>query len=73
MLLLHRGENMISPTIRGLRITFRRMAAHLTNSTKCPDLLAVSIYDTKHMHLLPPMAKEVGWIVKQQGAWSAEA
>ena len=47
-------------------------AAHLTNSTKCPDLLAVSIYDTKPVHLLSTTAAEVRWIVKQRGVWSAE-
>jgi hypothetical protein len=47
-------------------------AAHLTNSTKCLDLLAVSLYDTKPMHLLSMMAKEVRWIVKQWEVWSAE-
>ena len=48
------------------------MAAHLTNSTKCPDLLAVSLYDTKPVHLLSTTAKEVRWIVKQREVWSAE-
>jgi hypothetical protein len=48
------------------------MAAHLTNSTTCPDLLAVSLYDTKPVHLLSRTAKEVRWIVKQREVWSAE-
>ena len=48
------------------------MTTHLTNSTKCPDLLAVSLYDTKPVHLLSTTAKEVRWIVKQREVWSAE-
>jgi hypothetical protein len=47
-------------------------AAHLTDSTKCPDLLAVSLYDTKRVHLLSTTAKEVRWIMKQREVWSAE-
>jgi hypothetical protein len=48
-------------------------AARLSGSSKCPDLLAVSLYDTKPVHILSTAAKEVRWIVKQRGVWSAAA
>ena len=35
------------------------MAARLINSDACPDLLAVSLYDTKPVHLLSTTASEV--------------
>ena len=42
-------------------------AARLTGLAKCPDLLAVLLYDTKPVHLLLTMAQEVRWMVKQWG------
>lgn len=48
-------------------------AARLSGSSKCPNLLAVSLYDTKPVHILSTAAKEVRWIVKQWGVWSAAA
>lgn len=48
-------------------------AARLSGSAKCPNLLAVSLYDTKPVHILSTASKEVRWIVKQRGVWSAAA
>jgi hypothetical protein len=47
--------------------------ARLTGSTKCLDLLAVSLYDTKPVHLLSTTAQEVRWMEKQRGEWRASA
>jgi hypothetical protein len=40
---------------------------------KCPDLLAMLLYNTKPVHLLSTMAQEMRWMVKQQGGWSTSA
>ncbi len=68
--IIQREEKNLVRTAQAKRGTTK--AAHLTNSTKCPDLLAVSLYDTKPVHLLSRTAKEVRWIVKQREVWSAE-
>ena len=46
------------------------MAARLINSDACPDLLAISLYDTKPVHLLSTTASEVRWMVKHRKVWS---
>jgi len=46
------------------------MAAKLLHYAACPDLLAVSVYDTKPMHILSTVAKCVEWIVKEREVWS---
>ena len=45
-------------------------AARLVNSTKCPDLLAVSVYDTKPVHLLSTAADCVEWKTLERKVWS---
>ena len=47
------------------------LAARLVHLPKCPDVLAVSTYDTKPVHLLSTAAETVEWIVKQKKVWSA--
>jgi hypothetical protein len=47
------------------------MAARLSHSTECPDLLAVSTYDTKPVHILSMTAESVEWDVKERKVWSA--
>jgi hypothetical protein len=47
------------------------MAARLVHLPKCPDVLAVSTYDTKPVHLLSTAAETVEWIVKGKKVWSA--
>ena len=37
-------------------------AAVLKNDKYCPDLLAVSVYDTNPVHLLSMIAEEVKWV-----------
>ena len=47
------------------------MAARLLHSAACPDLLAVSTYDTKPVHILSMTAESVKWDVKERSVWSA--
>jgi hypothetical protein len=49
------------------------MAARLVDCYDCPDLLAVSTYDTKPVHLLSTAADSVEWIVAKKKVWSEEA
>ncbi len=37
----------------------------------CPDVLAVSTYNTKLVYLFSMAAKMVEWIVKEKKVWSA--
>ena len=46
------------------------LAAKLHDSDACPDLFAVSVYDTKPVHILPTAAECVKWIVKEKEVWS---
>ena len=46
------------------------MAAKLLNYAACPNLLAVSVYDTKPVHILSTVAECVEWIVKEREVWS---
>jgi hypothetical protein len=43
------------------------LVAKLHNSDACTDLFAVSVYDTKPVHILSTAAKCVEWIVKEKG------
>jgi hypothetical protein len=45
-------------------------AARLADSPDCPNLMVVSVYDTKPVHLLLTAADCVEWIVKQKTVWS---
>jgi hypothetical protein len=49
------------------------MAARLVDCSDCPNLLAVSTYDTKLVHLLSTAADSVEWMVSQKKVWSEEA
>jgi len=46
------------------------MAAKLLHYDACPNLLAVSVYDTKPVHIISTVAKCVEWIVKEREVWS---
>jgi hypothetical protein len=46
------------------------MAARLVHSPACPDLVAVSIYDTKPVHILSMTTECVKWDVKERSVWS---
>jgi hypothetical protein len=46
-------------------------AAVLKNSPDCPDLLAVSVYDTKPVHFLSTVSESVFWIQKKRKVWDA--
>jgi hypothetical protein len=46
-------------------------AARLVRLPGCPNVLAVSMYDTKPVHLLSMAAEMVEWIVKEKKVWSA--
>jgi hypothetical protein len=45
----------------------------LKDDDKCPDLLCVSLYDTKPVHLrsTTTIAKAVDWISKSRKVWSS--
>ena len=45
--------------------------ARLHNLDECLDLFAVSVYDTKPVHILSMAAECVEWIVKEWQVWSA--
>jgi len=40
--------------------------ARLANFPGCPDILAVSTYDTKSVHILSTVAESVEWITKER-------
>jgi hypothetical protein len=46
-------------------------AARLANFPGCPDVLAVSTYDTKPVHILSTVAESVEWIAKERKVWDA--
>ena len=46
------------------------LATKLHDSDACPDLFAISVYDTKPVHILLTAAKCVEWIVKEKEVWS---
>ena len=46
------------------------MTAKLLHYAACPNLLAVSVYDTKPVHILSNVAECVKWIVKEREVWS---
>ena len=49
------------------------MAAVLKNSVDTPDMLAVSVYDTKPVHLMSTVGECVEWVVKKRKVWSKDA
>ena len=46
-------------------------AAVLNNCEDCPNLLAVSVYDTKPVHILSMVSGSVKWIQKKRKIWDA--
>jgi len=46
-------------------------AAKLVNDPECPDLLAVSVYDTKPVHLMTTVEEDIHWVEKKRKVWSA--
>jgi hypothetical protein len=46
------------------------LAAWLHNSKECPELFAISVYDTMPVHILSTAAECVEWIVKERQVWS---
>ncbi len=46
------------------------MAARLLHHDACPDLLAMSVYNTKPVHILSSAAECGEWIVKEREVWS---
>jgi len=37
----------------------------------CPDLFAVSVYDTKPVHMLSTVEESMYWVLKKRKVWSA--
>ena len=42
-------------------------AAVLKGDANCPDLVALSVYDTKPVHFLSMFCKEIKWVLKKKG------
>jgi hypothetical protein len=55
---------------RAKKLRGMTLAAKLHDSDACPNLFAVSVYDTKPVHILSTAAECVEWIVKQKKVWS---
>jgi hypothetical protein len=54
-----------------MKLRGRTAAARLVNSTDCPDLFAVSVYDTKPVHMLSTVEESMYWVLKKRKVWSA--
>ena len=48
-------------------------AARMQNNPACPDILAVSVYDTKLVHMLSTVAESVVWTKKTRKVWDGKA
>jgi hypothetical protein len=48
-------------------------AAVLKNSTDAPEMLAVSIYDNKPVHLMTTASEKVEWVLRKRKVWLASA
>jgi len=46
-------------------------SARLIDDPKCPDLLAVSVYDTKPVHMLSTSEESIEWITKRRKIWDS--
>jgi len=46
-------------------------AARLVNSSDCPDLFAISVYDTKPVHMLSTVEESMYWVLKKRKVWLA--
>ena len=46
-------------------------AARLINCKECPDLLSISVYDTKPVNLISSTESDVRWVEKRRKVWSA--
>jgi hypothetical protein len=47
-------------------------ASRLVYNPTCPDVLAVSTYDTKSVHILSTAADSVKWMAKKKKVWDGE-
>jgi len=48
-------------------------AARMQNNPACPDILAMSVYDTKPVHMLSTVAESVVWTKKTRKVWDGKA
>ena len=46
--------------------------ALLQGDTKCPDLVASSIYDTKPVHFLSMVCTEIKWLLKPRQVYNVD-
>ncbi len=53
------------------KVRGRTAAARLVNSLDCPDLFAISVYDTKPFHMLSTVVESMYWVLKKREVWSA--
>ena len=49
----------------------RTAAAKLLNSTDCPDLFPILVYDTKPVHMLSTVKENMYWVLKKRKIWLA--
>ncbi len=49
----------------------RTAAARLVNLSDSPDLFAISVYDTKPVHMLSTVEESMYWDLKKRKVWSA--
>jgi hypothetical protein len=47
-------------------------AAVLKGDPDCPNLVAVSVYNTKPVHFLSMNCQSIQWIVKEHSIWCAD-
>ena len=53
------------------KVRGRTAAARLVNSSDCSDLFAISLHDTKPVHMLSPVEESMYWVLKKRKVWSA--
>ncbi len=81
------AHGVVRTTVRGLPPSVRQLkeknvkeaqkvrgctaAARLVNLSDCPDLFAISVYDTKPVHMLSAVEESMYWVLKTRKVWSA--
>ena len=61
-------EEVIKPADQ-LKVRGTTKAAVLEGDIECPNLVAVSVYDTKPVHFLTTIVEEIQWVSKTKKVW----